>query len=961
MSKLYEKSAKNSTPSGAVLDAGPGSLIVSVVRYKGPVSKQYVLKNGKADRGEFNHRSKRAVGETLEFSSFEDFATWRKALAPEHMLVSGTFEGIGEVPVVYKGEEGPGEASASKKYLAHRNQPGILIIDIDFKDTDEVAGLCLGGDQPYKTLEAAREALRKVMPEAEGCALMMGWSTSSNLFDGDGKQVKGTGGIRIYIPVTDASKIPMLLDIAHKRSWLHSEGWAFVGVGGDFHERSFVDKALDRPTQPDYAAPDLRDGLTQDREWEEYEGDYLAPASVVPLTAEEEAEYLKATSVAKNALAPDMKVERERWLAERADKAEEKGVSRKRAMSAGVRLLDNGILFPTDTVIFDDGAEVSVLDLLTDGAKHDLKTCKDPVEPDYNGGASVGIFYGNDGGIPRISSFAHGKKTYTIQHDEESIRAVIETKDRDDIIRALALSGVDEMTFTMLVGETAKALRLGNKRKVITDAVTKKRTEMSGSGREFGTSTRDSAVVSIIQEGQWPIDKPLPPEVFPFNDDGKLLGHEANYAKMLEACGIGIAYDMISKKLLWTSSGLDTETDNAELALFSRIKSLAALNGLPAGNDTLHAFLPAIAEAEQVNCVRDYLKDLEWDGTDRFEKLATSLGSHDQEVALISITRWLIQACAAADGAKLAQSSNPEVKAVFEYVLVLLGDQGVGKTKGLSSVIPNELRRYLKESVVLNTNSKDSVKLAVSGWVAELGELDATFRAADHVAFKAFMSREHDELRMPYAAKASKFRRRTVFVGSVNETDFLKDKTGGRRFFPLSVDRGFPAWPDDEVDQLWAQAWSLYASGEQWWPSDEETVLLDENSERFRQKSWAEQRLEEEYDWSLGPDENKRTMTTSLWEELTGSGVAAKKMLPVELSDLSHALRRLWSENGAYKHKGVLVIGTSQGTIRVNSKDGKHRGWLLPPRRGVRQTTDALSPVVATVRPFWLRGRRSRG
>ena len=83
-------------------------------------------------------------------------------------------------------------------------------------------------------------------------------------------------------------------------------------------------------------------------------------------------------------------------------------------------------------------------------------------------------------------------------------------------------------------------------------------------------------------------------------------------------------------------------------------------------------------------------------------------------------------------GRKRKSSALP----VFEYVLALHGDQGAGKIKGLTNIVPKALRSYFKESVVLNINNKDSVKLAVSCWLAELGELDATFRAADHVAFK---------------------------------------------------------------------------------------------------------------------------------------------------------------------------------------------------------------------------------
>ena len=214
---------------------------------------------------------------------------WRKQLTSQYMLVSGTFEADGKVPVVYMGQEGPGEVSASKQYLGHREQSGILIGGMDFKDADEVAGLYLDGDQPYKSLNAARAALLNVLPEAADCAVMMGWSTSSNLYKGK-KQVKGTGGIRIYIAVSDASEIPELLEIMHKRSWLKDAGWAFADKAGRFQERSLFDQALKVVTQPDFAAPDLADGLTQDREWVVHEGAHLDPASVSPLTAQEEAD-----------------------------------------------------------------------------------------------------------------------------------------------------------------------------------------------------------------------------------------------------------------------------------------------------------------------------------------------------------------------------------------------------------------------------------------------------------------------------------------------------------------------------------------------------------------------------------------------------------------------------------------------------------------------------------------------
>ncbi|MBT4020750.1 MAG: hypothetical protein HOE62_22565, partial [Alphaproteobacteria bacterium] len=444
-------------------------------------------------------------------------------------------------------------------------------------------------------------------------------------------------------------------------------------------------------------------------------------------------------------------------------------------------------------------------------------------------------------------------------------------------------------------------------------------------------------VKSKITDGKWDINKPIPVSEYPFSNDGVLLGHEANYAFMIKAYGIEFSYDMIAKKLLWGANGMDTDTDNAELVLFSRIKSLAALNGLPSNNDAIHTFLPAIAEAKQVNKVRDYLKALEWDGVDRILDLAMAVGPHDVAIGHMSLIRWLVQACAAADGAEIGRKLNPSATAVYEYVLVLHGEQGIGKTKGLQRMVPKALRQYLKESVVLNINNKDSVLQANSSWIAELGELDATFKAADHVAFKAFMSREKDEMRMPYAAKSSKFRRRTVFVGSVNEPEFLKDKTGARRFYPLAVEHGFPEWPDEVVDQLWAQAWSLYATGEQWWPTDIEAGQLGTNAEAFRAKSWAETQLEGTFRWDEAlshndGDDQVRHTVSEIWLRLQGRPYDRHTSLtPIQMAEVGHGLRRLWDAHGAYMFKGQLSIKTGQGIVRVNATGGRNRGWILPP------------------------------
>jgi hypothetical protein len=947
------KSDKTGNPALEVV--GPGALIVSAVRFEAPVGKAYGFKNGKVTKLE-NYRSKKAKGETHLLSKFEDFVSWRKSMTSEYMLVSGTFETDGEVQVVFKGNEGPGEVSASKDYLAHREQPGILIGDIDFKDPAEVAGLYLGGDQPYNTQDAALAALSKVLPEANGCALLVCWSTSSNLFM-EKKRVKGTGGIRFYIPVANASRIPILLDIMHKRSWLLGEGWAFVDGAGKFQERSLVDTALARPTQPDYAAPDLRDGLTQERDWCEFEGCYLDPNLVV-MTPAQEVEYQAASAKAESKLAPEMATQRKIWLSREAKKHKKNGRNTKQSMSAAIQLLDNGVLLPTGSVLFDDGPEVSIFDLLTDGSMNDHKTCKDPLEPNYRGGASVAIFFWNDGVGPVIYSYAHGPKKYTLKHDAESAQKLLASGDDNIVSLALAQTAFRSNSEELkLEKEAAKALGLGNNVTAFRKDVAEAKKRLHGDG---GENELDAASLAAIADGRWPINKQLPSSIFPARKGATILSHAENYKAMMAAYGYGCSYDVIKKEVVWTGPQISMATDNAYLALFSKMKGLSALNSLPYGNADLNAHLPAIAEENQINPVRDCLAALEWDGEDRFGQLVQAIEPHDTEVAEIALRVWFTGAVAACEhfetGLKLLQIARPS----FEYVLALSGDQGVNKTKGFLSLVPKALAKYAKDGLSIRTSNKDSVKIAVSYWLVELGELDATFRQGQIAELKAFLSTEADELRLPYAQGYSKFKRRTAFIGTVNQDKFLKDTTGNRRYLVLDIAKGFPAWSAYEVDQLWAQAWSRYVGGAQWWPTDSEQKLLDANAELFRQHSWFEDELETRYAWGEEPDNRIRTRTTELIRLLSGNHRPNNDAK--EIADLGNALRRLWLANGAYKDGSKLMVRVDGSLTKVNSDGGKHKGWLLPPNRlrrvGQPKTIQSGDPKVTGA--FWERGHTKK-
>ena len=399
----------------------------------------------------------------------------------------------------------------------------------------------------------------------------------------------------------------------------------------------------------------------------------------------------------------------------------------------------------------------------------------------------------------------------------------------------------------------------------------------------------------------------------------------------MAAYGYGCSYDVIKKDIFWTGPQINMTTDNAYLALFSKMKGLSALNGLPHGNTDLNAHLPAVAEENQINPVRDYLAALEWDGQDRFEQLAREMETHDFTIAEIALRVWFTGAAAACEhfetGLELVHGARPS----FEYVLALLGDQGVSKTKGFLGFVPKALSKYAKDGLTLNPRNKDSVKIAVSYWLVELGELDATFKQGQIADLKSFLSTESDELRLPYAQSYSKYKRRTAFIGTVNQDKFLKDATGNRRYLALECAKGFPMWSVPEVDQLWAQAWARYVGGAQWWPTAAEQVLLDTNAENFRAKTWFEEALETEYAWGDPPKDKSRHTATDILRRIKGQPQGSCD--PKELADFGHALRRLWTENGAYKVGLVLMLDVGGTPLKVHSDGGKCKGWLLPPHR----------------------------
>jgi predicted P-loop ATPase len=210
------------------------------------------------------------------------------------------------------------------------------------------------------------------------------------------------------------------------------------------------------------------------------------------------------------------------------------------------------------------------------------------------------------------------------------------------------------------------------------------------------------------------------------------------------------------------------------------------------------------ARKHQVNPVVNYLTGLQWDGVPRLDRLFIDyLGAADTSYVR-AVTRKSFTAA-------VARAMRPGLK--YDTMPVLTGAQGLGKTTLLQKMGLSWFNNSIE-----SFEGKEAAELLQNAWVVEIGEMGAYSRS-DVKTIKGFLSRTEDQYRAAYARKTEKHPRRCVFFGTSNDDQYLKDPTGGRRFWP--VDCGVQGRTklvfrdlEAEVHQLWAEAVTRYRFGE---------------------------------------------------------------------------------------------------------------------------------------------------
>lgn len=201
-----------------------------------------------------------------------------------------------------------------------------------------------------------------------------------------------------------------------------------------------------------------------------------------------------------------------------------------------------------------------------------------------------------------------------------------------------------------------------------------------------------------------------------------------------------------------------------------------------------------------VHPVREYLDGLTWDGKPRLATwLTTYLGAEDTPLHRAMGELVLVAA--------VRRVRRPGTK--FDSILVLEGRQGSGKSTAISVLASDA---YFSDQEILTLDAKSQMEALEGVWLYELGELQGLNRAeTDRV--KAFASRLTDRGRLAYARFREDRPRQTIFIGTTNDEQYLRDATGNRRFWPVKTGLIDLDGLRRDRDQLWAEAAHLEADG----------------------------------------------------------------------------------------------------------------------------------------------------
>lgn len=276
-----------------------------------------------------------------------------------------------------------------------------------------------------------------------------------------------------------------------------------------------------------------------------------------------------------------------------------------------------------------------------------------------------------------------------------------------------------------------------------------------------------------------------------------------------------IAYNEFSRKpnvlkpFPWDKTAFTKprEWEDTDFSILSNYLSLKPYE-LTFTKERLKNVLEQIRKDNSFHPVKNYLNSLEWDGLERIETLFIDyLGAEDNEYTRAVSRKTLVAA--------VARIFNPGCK--FDYVLTLIGDEGIGK----STIYRKLGLEWFTDSFNFNmlNNGKQAYEQMQGYWLIEIPEMTGLSKAEENNV-KAFITSMADNYRASHREETLNRARQNILLGTSNNLDFLRAGTGNRRFWPILTGVTVPVWninrdfTTEEIGQVWAEAVQVYKQGE---------------------------------------------------------------------------------------------------------------------------------------------------
>jgi len=233
-----------------------------------------------------------------------------------------------------------------------------------------------------------------------------------------------------------------------------------------------------------------------------------------------------------------------------------------------------------------------------------------------------------------------------------------------------------------------------------------------------------------------------------------------------------------------------------------------------------------IADDFPFSPVVNYLRSLEWDGTQRVGSWLTDYFGVIPSPAVDIFQKVTLVGA-------VARAIEPGCK--NDTALVIEGRQGIGKSTGICALAGKD---WFTDAPI-EFGSKDGYMVMRGHWFIEWAEM-SSHKNSDSARIRAFLSQIRDEYRPPYGRNIIEVPRQCIFICTVNGHTYLTDSTGNRRFMPVEATKVDVDGIAANRDQIWAEAYYLYSTLEdhKWWFEFDNADVLAVQESRFDCDPW---------------------------------------------------------------------------------------------------------------------------